>query len=247
MQKVRLGPLDAVITPPSAGPGDPLSRAAPLHTVLLHGFGAPGSDLIGLTGALAPLPQVTFVYPAGLHSLGFPFSGDGRAWWPLDFNDLDGARLRGDWDVVVSAEPSGLAEAREALGEAIAALERDHGIARERLVLGGFSQGAMLACDYVLRASTPLAGLVLLSGMPIALPTWTKLLPARRGLPVFQSHSPDDQVLPFAQAERLATLLAHAGLHSEFVRFRGGHGIPLPVIDGLRSFLTRLAGATSGH
>jgi phospholipase/carboxylesterase len=242
MRQVSLGPLQAFIVP--AEQAAPEARS-PLWTVLLHGFGAPATDLVGLTRALGPLPGVVFVYPAALHSLGYGF-GEGRAWWPIDFNELDGARRRGDFDAIAQSEPRGLSEARTALGSALDALEKDHGLERQRLVLGGFSQGAMLACDYALRSNSPLAGLVLLSGMPIALGTWSERMQTRRGLPVFQSHSPDDLVLPFELARQLAADLAEAGLDHQFVPFRGGHGIPQPVLEGLRAFLRARAaeGAT---
>lgn len=233
MRQVSLGPLQAIIFPAEQGE---LKTQSPLWTVLLHGFGAPATDLVGLTRALGPLPGVAFAYPGALHALGYGF-GEGRAWWPIDFNELDGARRRGDFAAIAQSEPAGLSEARAALGEALNVLERDHGLQRQRLVLGGFSQGAMLACDYALRSTSPLAGLVLLSGMPIALGTWRERMQTRRGLPVFQSHSPDDLVLPFELARQLAADLAQAGLAHQFVPFRGGHGIPQPVLEGLRAFL----------
>jgi phospholipase/carboxylesterase len=240
MQKVRLGPLGAVLTPPAN------EAAQTLWVVLLHGFGAPATDLVGLTGALGSLPGVRFAFPGALHALNGPFAPPGgRAWWPIDFGEFDGAKRRRDLDALAHASPIGLSEARDALGEALAVLEREHGMTPERLVVGGFSQGAMLACDWALRSDRPLAGLALLSGMPIALGEWEGLLAARRGLPVFQSHSPDDIVLPFELAERLAQVFARADLDSEFVSFRGGHGIPLAVIDRLRAFLARLTGEIS--
>lgn len=243
MRKVTLGPLEAIITPADVS-GTEGAAAAPLWTVLLHGFGAPATDLVGLTRALGPLPGVIFVYPGALHALGYGY-GEGRAWWPIDFGELEGARRRRDFPAIAQSEPPGLDEARAALGDALTVLEREHGLTRERLVLGGFSQGAMLACDYALRSDSPLAGLVLLSGMPIALSTWTARLATRRGLPVFQSHSPDDLVLPFELAEQLASLLREAGLDHQFVSFRGGHGIPAPVLAGLRAFLIARASAAS--
>jgi phospholipase/carboxylesterase len=238
MRKVRLGHLDAVILSASQ------PAVEPLWVVLLHGFGAPATDLVGLTTALE-LPGVEFVYPGGLHALGGPF-GSGRAWWPIDFEALDRAKHRRDVAGLERARPPGLDEARAALAEALTVLEQEHGMDPRRLVLGGFSQGAMLACDFALRSELPLAGLVLLSGMPIALDEWRLLLPKRRGLPVFQSHSPDDVVLPFELAERLGGALSEAGLEHQFVAFRGGHGIPLPVTEGLRAFLHARQGGTSG-
>ena len=241
MQKVRLGPLDAMLGP-APGPAEPT-----LWVVLLHGFGAPATDLVGLTPALGPLPGVRFAFPGALHALSGPFAPAGaRAWWSIDFEELDGARRRRDLDLMAEAKPQGLEEARQALGEALSVLQREHGLDPTRLVLGGFSQGAMLACDFAFRSALPLAGLVVLSGMPLALSEWQPLMQKRPGLPVFQSHSPDDAVLPFELAERLAHALSAAGTDSEFAIFRGGHGIPLSVMDGLRKFLRRLADGTSG-
>jgi len=241
MRKVSLGPLDAVMLDASA------PAARPLWVVLLHGFGAPGTDLVGLARALSPLPDATFVFPAAPHALDGPFApAGGRAWWPIDFEALDLAKRRRDLPGLERAKPAGLDEARAALSESLLVLQREQGMDPERLVLGGFSQGAMLACDFALRSSLPLAGLVLLSGMPISLSEWLPLMTARKGLPVFQSHSPDDVVLPFELAERLATALSAAGLAHQFVPFRGGHGIPLPVIEGLRAFLAARADGTSG-
>jgi len=251
MRRLKLGPLDAILVPGAAS-GEPATESQvpserPLWVVLLHGFGAPSTDLVGLTQALGPLPGVVFVYPGGLRPLGGPLDfGGGRAWWPIDFDALDGARRRGDWDAVARAKPPGLEEARDALAEALLVLEREHGLERDRLILGGFSQGGMLACDFALRSPLPLLGLVLLSTMPIDLLEWTPLMQARRGLPVFQSHSPEDQVLPFALAQRLATLLSEAGLDHQFVEFRGGHGIPLVVMTRLRAFLLAGQALASG-
>jgi phospholipase/carboxylesterase len=109
-----------------------------------------------------------------------------------------------------------------------------------RLVLGGFSQGAMLSLDVALRSPRPLAGLVLLSGTQIAAAEWAPLYASRRGLPVFMSHGSEDPILPFRVSETLRGTLAAAGLAVEWVPFRGAHGIPPSVVAGLSAFLTRV-------
>jgi phospholipase/carboxylesterase len=106
-----------------------------------------------------------------------------------------------------------------------------------RLVLGGFSQGAMLATDITLRDPRPLAGLVILSGTLLAEDVWRPLMPARKGLRVFQSHGTSDPILPYVIAERLRDALAAAGLDVAFQSFDDGHGIPPDVLRGLSSFL----------
>ena len=109
-----------------------------------------------------------------------------------------------------------------------------------RLVLGGFSQGAMLATDIALRSARPLAGLVLLSGTMIAEEEWLPRMPSRAGLAVLQSHGTSDPLLPYSIAERLRDALAGAGARVTFVGFEGGHGVPPEVLATFGRWLGEL-------
>ncbi len=80
-------------------------------------------------------------------------------------------------------------------------------LAPSKLVIGGFSQGAMLATDVALRSDIPLAGLCLFSGTLIAEQEWVVSAPNRRGLRVSLSHGQSDAILPFTAAERLRDFL----------------------------------------
>jgi phospholipase/carboxylesterase len=105
------------------------------------------------------------------------------------------------------------------------------------VVLGGFSQGAMVSCDVALRSDFRLAGLVLLSGTLVAASEWAGQMAARKGMHVFQSHGREDPLLPFSLAERLRDELRGAGLDVQWVPFTGGHGIPPTVLEELGEFL----------
>jgi phospholipase/carboxylesterase len=102
-----------------------------------------------------------------------------------------------------------------------------------RVVLGGFSQGAMLATDVTLHAERPPGALAILSGSLISKPEWLPLMKARAGLPVLQSHGRADPVLAYQIAETLRDELTAAGVAMKFVPFNGGHGIPPVVVDEL--------------
>src|SRR5690606_6201984 len=134
----------------------------------------------------------------------------------------------------------GLPAAREQLLALLDDLERRLGVTPEQTILGGFSQGAMLSCDVALRAERPLAGVVLLSGTFLCEDDWRPLMPARRGLRVFQSHGVLDPLLPFDLAERLRDALVEAGAELDWVAFRGGHEIPPAVLMRLQGFLRGL-------
>ncbi|MER3423283.1 MAG: hypothetical protein C4293_08675, partial [Nitrospiraceae bacterium] len=129
--------------------------------------------------------------------------------------------------------PKGLAEARARIIDLLAETERRLGVDPGDMVLGGFSQGAMLSLDVALRTDRPPAGLVLLSGTLVAKQEWVPLMPKRRGLWVLQSHGRQDPLLPFSLAEHLRDLLMQAGLSVEWVGFRGAHEIPDVVIERL--------------
>jgi phospholipase/carboxylesterase len=212
---------------------------APLTIVLLHGFGAPGDDLVGLASEL-DLPSTEMIFPEALHALQEfmiqRIPGDARAWWMIDLAALESG-ARGDRS---SEVPEGMAEARRALIEMLDALAVERAAAGEplRLVLGGFSQGAMLSVEVALAdPDRALEGLVLLSGTMLSKDEWVPRMPARRGLPVFQSHGRGDPILPFAGGDRLRQELARAGLDVTFDEFAGPHTIPAPTLRRLSDWL----------
>jgi phospholipase/carboxylesterase len=203
--------------------------------VLLHGFGAPGDDLVPLANYLRAAPGLRFAFPEAPLSLGSLGFGDSRAWWMIDLPQFESAIARNRPDEITHHVPEGLAEAREKVLAALDALETR--FAASPILLGGFSQGAMLSCDVALRAPRRLAGLVLLSGMPVALDEWKPLFATQRGLPVFMSHGTQDPIIPYPLSEHLRDQLNQAGIGVDFHRFHGGHEIPMSVLEKLGGFL----------
>lgn len=235
MQTLQAGPLEAVVIPSKSA--DVVER----DVVLLHGYGAPGTDLVGLERAITTTVPTRFVYLAAPHTLDGQIGPHaGRAWWHIDMMALHVARMTGAHEELAAQKPEGLSEARHALGEALAALGDLIGLDLTRTVLGGFSQGAMLSCDYALRSSTPPEALLQLSGTAICESEWQELMQKRGDLRVFQSHAPDDMVLPFSLAERHRDNFLRAGVKVDFVAFRGGHGISPLVLERLSRFLAQL-------
>jgi phospholipase/carboxylesterase len=190
-------------------------------------------------------PNTVFVFPEALLSLeeiGGPMYRDARAWWPIDFAALERAVARGEMRDLSRQVPDGIAEARSAVLGMLDALATHPRIpSKHRLVLGGFSQGAMLSLDVALRApEREIAALVLLSGTMLAEDEWRPLMAARRGTPVFQSHGDADPILPFIIAERLRDALTDSGLEVTFDAFHGPHTIPLATLVRLSRWLKAL-------
>lgn len=206
--------------------------------LLLHGFGAPGDDLVPLADALNVPAGTRFVFPEGPLSLSFG-PGNARAWWLIDMARIAQDRAAGRVRDLSQDIPKGLAPVRETMLSFLKEIEQKFDADPKKTVLGGFSQGAMLSCDLILHTDRPYAGLVQLSGNILAQPIWGPLLPKRKGLPVFQSHGVQDEILPYVGAERLRDTLVHAGLSVEWHNFRGGHEIPRVVLQRLGLFITK--------
>lgn len=234
MREERLAGLTVRMTGGIDGQG----RGDGPAVILLHGFGAPGDDLIQLGDVIPAPPGTRFFFPAAPLAMPIEF-GESLAWWMLDLERRHRESAVGLYRDLSCELPVGLSEARERLMAVLDELARRYEVDAARMVLGGFSQGAMLACDVALRVTRPPAGLVLLSGALIARDEWEPLVAKRRGLQVFISHGRHDPILPALGAEQLRDLLCRSGVGVEWVSFEGSHEIPEPVLIRLAGFLQR--------
>lgn len=232
MEPPRIGPLRVH----TAGRGDDAAPAI----LLCHGFGAPGDDLVPLARATDAGRDVRWFFPEAPIALDLGWGMSGRAWWNIDMERWQRLMMTGQAHRLVEETPPGLAESRAALEQTIDALERDHGVHRDRLIIGGFSQGAMITTEVALHAERPFAGLVILSGALISADRWAAAARARAaGIRAFQAHGRRDPLLPFAAAEALHALLTEAGAEVEWAPHGGEHEIPQAALDRLAAFVRR--------
>jgi phospholipase/carboxylesterase len=224
----------------------PTGASPSLAVILSHGYGAPADDLAPIGAELletdsAIKRNVRFYFPAAPLDLGPSGLPGGRAWWPLDMQRLVLAAQTNRWDGLRTEIPAGLTAARERLTALIDAVREETALPLSQIVLGGFSQGAMLTTDVALRLPEPAAALCLASGSLIAEPEWSQLAPKQKPLRVLLSHGRQDPILPFFGAEGLRDLLVKSGHEVEFIPFNGGHTIPWAVLQAFSELLTGLA------
>ncbi len=214
---------------------------------LLHGYGANGNDLAGLWRVLDVPAAARFAFPEAPLSLAELFGFPAFAWWNIDVERFSAAAqglgsTGQSLDQLLDEEPAGLASAREQVLAWLAELlTRLGGLQLGQVVLGGFSQGAMLSVDVALRMPGPLAGLCLLSGAPVNRREWRSLLPQAHAVPRFQSHGLEDPLLPFIAGELLHELLQQR-YPGELYRFHGGHEISPGVLDQVGRHITSWIG-----
>lgn len=229
--------------------GGPGERSVPpdLAVVLCHGFGAPGDDLVPIGHEIRQQDPVLgalvrFVFPAApmvLDGHG-PFAS--RAWWPLDQRVMEAAAFGGAPLDIRREDPPELPGVRARLTALVEELCARESLAPSRVILGGFSQGAMAAIETTLHLPASPAALCAFSGTLLGEERWRAAAPARRGLPVLLSHGRQDTLLSFATAESLRDLLQECGLQVEFIPFDGPHTIPPEALRALVRLLRRLVG-----
>lgn len=224
----------------------PEGAAPQLLVVMCHGFGAPGTDLVGLGPELtAQFPglanQVRFVFPAAPLSLDdYGFHG-GRAWWYLNIEARMQAIARGEIRNLRNDVPEGLSDARDMMLQLVGELLAETSLPPSRLVLGGFSQGGMIATDVALHLPETPGGLVVFSGTLLCEDRWRAAAPDRRGMKIFLSHGRQDPILPFVASEWLRDLFVEAGVAPEFHPFDGPHTIPRDALARVGDMLAGLA------
>lgn len=224
----------------TVGPGTPAPADA-VHVVLCHGYGAPREDLVGLAAELlSPLSpperaRTRFHFPGA--PLDAPGGMGGAAWWQLDMARLQALASGTATGSRRKEVPEGAAKARRMLVAALQELMVREKTVWKNVILGGFSQGAMLTTDVTLRAEEPPAALWILSGTLLMEDDWAPRVKARSGLPVLISHGTLDPLLPFAEAEALRDLMQGGGMKVTWVPFRGPHTI---APAGLQAMVTQL-------
>lgn len=103
--------------------------------VMLHGFGAPGTDLVSLADVLdVPLGTGLF-FPEGPLDVGAGTSS-ARAWWPIDMAQLQLAMIAGQAHLAAKGLANGLETARSQVQGLLDELQTRFDLKPERIVLG---------------------------------------------------------------------------------------------------------------
>jgi phospholipase/carboxylesterase len=210
--------------------------SGPPTLVLLHGYGSSAERWAPFTQTIQWPAPGRFVFPQAPESTVPPDGpSDGRAWWRLD---LASHIPPGESVPDLSAtQPAGLKVAASLVENLLKTVQRSPG---GPIVLGGFSQGAMVASEVAFGSDARLRGLVLLSGTLVDENTWERNFERRAGMPVFLAHGRSDRMLPFAVADRFRRKLEAAGVKVTWFPFDGGHEIPAAVVIELNKFLGAL-------
>ncbi len=201
---------------------------AEYNVILLHGYGADFQDLAGLHQVIPTTQPVNWFFPnAPLETKIAPMM-TGRAWFPIDMAALETALARGEARYFADKIPTGLTQSAEKLYEFLMGGNFD----LSKTIMGGFSQGAMVASHTVLSHDLAIPLLLQLSGTMVGHQLFNRTESSSH-MKVFQSHGTHDPILPFEAAIALKTCLEQLCGEVAFESFPGGHEIPTTVINAL--------------
>jgi phospholipase/carboxylesterase len=189
--------------------------------VMIHGRGADMNDLADLAPMLDAAGGCRFVFPNA----------------PRPFEPYPGMSFGWTWFEGWPPVHESVVESRGSMLEFLGEIVQKYPTPPGKLVVAGFSQGALMALDSGLRLQERPAGIIAMSGG-----LYDRDLPDLRplhGLPVLIAHGTADDVVPVTYAQRARRQLEDAGLDVEYHEYPMGHQVAMEEAEAVRQFLER--------
>jgi glyoxalase family protein len=203
---------------PVLATGRPLDEAK-AAMVLVHGRGATARSILEL-GTVLDHPDLAYLAP----------QASGNTWYPYSF-----------LAPIPQNEP-GITSGLQAVAEVVSTIEAA-GIPAEKIIIGGFSQGACLASEFVARHAQRYGGLLAFSGGLIGPPGMARNYEGSLDVtPVFIGCSDVDPHIPLVRVTETADTLAELGASVTKKIYPGmGHTINQDEIDQALQIVQQVA------
>ena len=167
--------------------GEPLTEAK-AAMILVHGRGATAPSILELSNVL-PHPDMVYLAP----------QAQNNTWYPYSF-----------LSPIPQNEP-GITSGLQAIADIVAQVEAAD-ITADKIIIGGFSQGACLASEFVARNPKRYGGLLVFSGGVIGpLGMERHYTGSLEGTPIFIGCSDVDFHIPVERVEETAVILTQLG------------------------------------
>jgi phospholipase/carboxylesterase len=200
--------------------------------IWLHGLGADGHDFEPAVPALTTPggPALRFVFPhAPVRAVTLNGGARMRAWYDIRGFDRNAVQ-----------DESGVRASDVAI-RALIRRENERGIATDRIVLAGFSQGGAMALFTGTRLAQPLAGIVGLSCyLLLAASFGAERHAANQATPIFLAHGSADAVLDPRLGDESRALLKAAAYPVEWHSYPMPHTVSPEEIAAIAAFLHRV-------
>jgi phospholipase/carboxylesterase len=192
--------------------------------IFLHGYGSNEQDLFGIKDDL----------PASYTYLSV------RAPMTMEEGSYQWFRKKGEG--AYNGETDDLKTSGQVLQDFIAQAAKKYHTEPDKVVLVGFSQGAITSYEVALRHPEAVGAIAALSGriLPV-LKSALKPDEKRQALAIFIGHGKEDKRLPYKDGTEANSLLQSISLTPEFHGYEGlGHSISAAEVEDLNAWLQRL-------
>jgi phospholipase/carboxylesterase len=200
--------------------------------IWLHGLGADGGDFAPLVPELQ-LPEhlpVRFIFP---HAPKIPVTINNRYVMPAWYDILSLAVER-------HADTAGIDESAKKI-HALIEHEKERGIPANKIILAGFSQGAVMALTAGLTYPERLGGIIALSGyLPYHDEVLQKTPLANQSIPIFLAHGTNDTVVPYSLGEIVLHLLQKNHYSVDWHAYQMAHSVCADEIRDIAHFIERV-------
>ena len=213
----------------------PENVAVDASVIWLHGLGADGNDFVPIVPQLN-LPSdwgVRFVFP---HAPSIPVTINNGfvmpAWY--DIKELDIDRHVDESQLRQSAQ----------WGHDLIDREIDRGVAPERIIVAGFSQGGAVAFEAALTYPKTLAGIIALSTY-FATAASVEINPVQNTLPILICHGSHDPVVPEVLGRKSVATLRNLGFTPEYESYPMEHAVCPQEIELIGNWIGRVLSSGS--
>lgn len=195
--------------------------------VLIHGYGSNANDLITLAPDLMPhLNSAVIISPSA------PFKHEGG-----------GGSGAYQWYSLLDRSPKAMLEgygkAEVILHQFLEAKLKEYNLTFSDLILGGFSQGGMMALQYGTHSQQPLKGVISCSGYIVDDGAFGKGI--NNKTPVLMTHGDQDGVVPPFAYHTSKEKLMSLGINVTGHLAKGvTHGIDYGCLTAIQNFLKKL-------
>jgi predicted esterase len=165
--------------------------------VMLHGRGGSAEDILSLASAMYR-PGLAYLAPQAA----------GHSWYPYSF-------------LAPREENEPWLSSALSLVKSTVQMALDAGVAAEKIVLCGFSQGACLSTEFVVREPRRYGGLIAFTGGLIGATLDDKYVGEFGGMPVFLGSGDPDPHVPWGRVEKTGEVLRGMGASVTMRRYPG--------------------------
>jgi phospholipase/carboxylesterase len=204
--------------------------------IFMHGLGADAHDFEPVVPEFAQVigSATRFVFPnAPVRPItinnGYPM----RAWFDI-----------GGFNAIVQPDEKGIRASAQQI-QALIKRENERGIATNRIVLAGFSQGGAMSVFTGVRHPERLAGIMSLSGFaPLADTIDAERTSANQDTPIFLAHGTQDPIVSIQLGYETRRMLESRGYSVEWHEYPMPHTVSMEELQAIAHWLRRVCSAS---